>query len=49
MASGKSARHRSKLKAKHNKKRMRECGFMGKRKNGGRLKAKKAPRGAIAG
>lgn len=38
MASNKSARYRAKLKAKHAKKRARECGFMRVRKNGGRMK-----------
>ena len=37
MASKKSARYRAKLKAKHRKKRARECGFM-KSKKGGRMK-----------
>ncbi len=35
---GKSARHRAKLKAKHMKKRSRDCGFSKVRKKGGRVK-----------
>lgn len=46
----KSARHRAKLKAKHKKKRMRECGFMKVKKKGGRMKAAAKPRsGALFG
>ena len=36
-----SARHRAALKAKFKKSRMRSCGFLKKRKAGGRLKAVK--------
>jgi hypothetical protein len=36
--SGKSARHRAKLKAKHLKQRLRKSGLMAKRKPGARMK-----------
>ena len=47
----KSARHRAKLKAKHMKKRARDCGFSKVRKKGGRVKKSgKRPRsGALLG
>jgi hypothetical protein len=38
MASNKTARLKAKLKAKKSKERARKCGFMKKRKSGGRLK-----------
>lgn len=38
VSSGKSARHRAKLKAKKRKERVRKAGLLKKRRAGGRLK-----------
>ena len=45
---GKSARHRAKIKAKHLKKRARDCGFSKVKRAGGRVKRSgKQPRSGV--